>query len=166
MPKESIKTYDRVKALEYADRWALKRNPEYLDYSNLGGDCTNFCSQALFAGGCRMNFEQYGWFYINGNVKSPSWTGVTYLYKFLIDNNDTGPFGVEVNVKDLMIGDIIQINFENDKVFNHSVLVVEIGTPKDISNIFISTHTDDRQRYSLINYNWTNIRFLHILGHR
>lgn len=29
--------YDREKAVEYARKWALSRNPQYLSYDNLGG---------------------------------------------------------------------------------------------------------------------------------
>ena len=42
--------YDRQKAVAYARRWALGRNPAYFDFQDLGGDCTNFASQCLYAG--------------------------------------------------------------------------------------------------------------------
>ena len=37
--------YDRKKALEYAKEWAFKRNPKYLNFENIGGDCTSYESQ-------------------------------------------------------------------------------------------------------------------------
>lgn len=37
--------YDEAAAVAYARRWALLRNPAYLDFHGLGGDCTNFVSQ-------------------------------------------------------------------------------------------------------------------------
>lgn len=33
--------YDRNKAVDYANKWAMSRNPRYLDFHGLGGDCTN-----------------------------------------------------------------------------------------------------------------------------
>ena len=36
-------------------RWALLRNPAYLDFHGLGGDCTTFVSQCLYAGAGVMN---------------------------------------------------------------------------------------------------------------
>ena len=58
--------YNREKAVEYADTWAMGRNPAYYDYSNLGGDCTNFISQCLYAGGGIMNYTRdLGWYYNN-----------------------------------------------------------------------------------------------------
>ena len=43
--------YDRDAAVAYARRWALSRNPLYYDFEDIGGDCTNFASQYIFAGG-------------------------------------------------------------------------------------------------------------------
>lgn len=43
--------YNRGKAVAYALEWAMSRNPAYLDFEELGGDCTNFASQCLLAGG-------------------------------------------------------------------------------------------------------------------
>ena len=75
--------YNREKVLSYAKRWAMSRNPAYYDFEDLGGDCTNFASQCIFAGSGVMNFiRTFGWYYINSNNRSPSWTGVPYLYNF------------------------------------------------------------------------------------
>ena len=77
-----IHPYDRAAAVLYAHQWAYGRNPAFYDYENLGGDCTNFASQCIYAGSGIMNFTPtYGWYYIDANQKSPSWTGVPYLYK-------------------------------------------------------------------------------------
>ena len=81
MSRNAISPYNRDMAILYAEWWALRRNPQYLDFSNFGGDCTNFCSQVLYAGGCRMNYTRtYGWYYKNGYDKAPAWTGVECLY--------------------------------------------------------------------------------------
>ncbi len=72
-------------AVQYAHRWAFDRNPRYYDYSDLGGDCTNFASQCLFAGAGVMDYTPtFGWYYINPNEKAPAWTGVPYLYNYLV----------------------------------------------------------------------------------
>ena len=39
--------YDRNKAIRYAKKWAYSRNKKYLDFENIGGDCTNFVSQCI-----------------------------------------------------------------------------------------------------------------------
>jgi len=46
--------FNRWRAVEYTTPWALGRNPDFPDYSSLaggGGDCSNFVSQVLLAGG-------------------------------------------------------------------------------------------------------------------
>ena len=43
--------YAKAKARDYAVKWALGRNPAFADYSSVGGDCANFTSQCLNAGG-------------------------------------------------------------------------------------------------------------------
>ena len=48
-PYELLETaYARDLAVQYADYWAYRRNPQYRSFDELGGDCTNFVSQALY----------------------------------------------------------------------------------------------------------------------
>ena len=49
--------YAKANACAYALQWALGRNPEYSDYSYSGGDCANFTSQCLHAGGMTFTDE-------------------------------------------------------------------------------------------------------------
>ena len=88
--------YQREAVLEYAKRWAKGRNPRYLDFEHMGGDCTNFASQCIYAGSGVMNYTPtMGWYYSSGSNRSPSWTGVAYLYNFLTGNNSAGSYGVD-----------------------------------------------------------------------
>ena len=65
--------YDREAAVLYAHQWAYGRNPLFYDYEHLGGDCTNFASQCIYAGSGVMNFTPtYGWYYIDANRKAPA----------------------------------------------------------------------------------------------
>ena len=57
--------YNRERAVEYAHKWAFSRNPRYYDFQNIGGDCTNFASQVIYAGCGEMNYTPtFGWYYI------------------------------------------------------------------------------------------------------
>ena len=47
----SRSSYDVQAAVIYSDTWWDGRNPSYHDYSYEGGDCANFVSQCLIAGG-------------------------------------------------------------------------------------------------------------------
>ena len=48
---QNIFSYNAKLALNYARTWYNRRNPSYTDYSDMGGDCANFVSQCLIAGG-------------------------------------------------------------------------------------------------------------------
>lgn len=96
--------YKRNKVVEYAKEWAFARNPKYYNYDSLGGDCTNFVSQCVYAGCGIMNFDKNnGWYYINANNKSPSWTGVDFFFNFIINNKLVGPYGAEVGIENILI---------------------------------------------------------------
>ncbi|EOC99414.1 amidase domain-containing protein [Caldisalinibacter kiritimatiensis] len=159
--------YNREAAYNYAKKWAFKRNPKYYNFENLGGDCTNFVSQVLHAGGCPMNNRKWtGWYYYSSYNRAPAWTGVEFLYNFLINNRERGPIGKISDINEIDIGDIIQLNFEEDDTFNHSLVVVRKEEPYAPENIYIATHTYDRFNYPLSNYLYEKIRYIHILGYK
>ncbi len=162
----SILPYNREAALYYATKWALHRNPKFYDYSNLGGDCTSFASQVLWAGGAIMNYQPtLGWYYIDPNRKSPSWTGVDFLHNFLVANRTTGPFATEVNPTVVEVGDLIQLSYQGGSRFNHTLIITKIESPFDLGQIFVSAHSIDRSNVNLVKtYSWKQIRFLHIGG--
>lgn len=149
--------YNRKLAVEYAEKWALKRNQAYLNFDNLGGDCTNFISQCIFAGIKEMNYSKYGWYYINGNNRSASWTGVEFLYKFLVSNKSVGPKGRLISKDELEIGDIIQLSFDG-VVFGHSLIVSNL----DDGIIKICCHTIDSLNRPLDTYIYQMARYIKI----
>lgn len=159
--------YNRKLAYLYAKKWSLDRNPIYYDFDGIGGDCTNFVSQVIHAGGCPMNYDKFsGWYYNNLSDRSPSWTSVNLLREFLLTNTNRGPIAKISNIDEIDIGDIIQLDFDYDNLFNHSLVIVDIKEPRIYSNISIAAHTYDRFNYSLDNYNFKEIEFYHILGYK
>lgn len=160
--------YNRYAAVEYAHKWALSHNPNYYDFSQIGGDCTNFASQCLYAGTGIMNFTpEFGWYYIDVNDRSPSWTGVPYFWDFMTRREATvGPFGISSNLYFLRPGDFVQIRFqESGDVFAHTPIVVSVGNPPALSNILVAAHSNDVDNRPLDTYeNVSEFRFLHIIG--
>lgn len=55
----STSTYSASSAVEYANQYWQDYNPAYPDLNTLGGDCANFVSQCLYAGGKQMNGDWY-----------------------------------------------------------------------------------------------------------
>lgn len=144
--------YDRQKAVNYAHEWAFKRNPRYINFSGIGGDCTSFISQCINAGGAPMNYKKtFGWYYNSAADRTPSWSGVEYLYNFLIKNKSTGPKAMEIVMEELEPGDIIQLSFYRH-LFSHSLIVVEKDAETDMSGILIATHTEDSDYRPLSSY--------------
>ncbi len=157
--------YIRTQAVEYARKWAYGRNPEYYNFDSVGGDCTNFVSQCLYQGSKVMNYDKYGWYYKNGNNKSASWTGVEYLYKFLLNNNRIGPYAEEASIQTIEIGDVIQLSFDGN-TFVHSLLVIHKDNNATLENTLIASHTFDNFGKSVSLYNFKKIRYIHIKGVR
>ena len=152
------KEYLRNNVLEYAYEWAYKRNPAYYNYDKLGGDCTNFVSQCIYAGSKIMNYTKtFGWYYINANNKSPSWTGIEYLYNYFTRKSGVGPIGKASKRNHLQVGDFVQLSFSGD-IFAHTLLVTNIIE----DNIYVTTHTFDNWNKLLDSYIYKNIRYVHI----
>ena len=157
--------YDREAAVLYAHQWAYGRNPRFYDYEYLGGDCTNFASQCIYAGSGVMNFTPtYGWYYLDANRKAPAWTGVPYLYNFLTRNIfSIGPLAEPCELEDLLPGDLIQLSFKGE-TFQHSPIVVSVGNPVTPDNVLIAAHSYDADYRPLSTYEYQKIRYLHIVG--
>lgn len=153
--------YNRSAAVEYARTWALSRNKAYYDFELLGGDCTNFASQCIYAGATVMNFTPVtGWYYRSASDRTASWTGVGYLYNFLINNRSLGPYGHIVTAKEALAGDIVQLGRSGGN-FYHSPVITAV-TPE----ILVAAHSFDALDRPLSSYIYDTARFIHIDGVR
>ena len=159
--------YDREKAVDYARRWALARNPRFYNFSGIGGDCANFASQCIYEGIGVMNFKPlYGWYYRSANDRAPSWTSVEYLYKFLTGNTDgAGPYAIETDLSAVKPGDIIQIATWQP-IFHHTLVVVSAGQNPTLETILVAAHSYDSLDRPLASYAIKRMRCLHIHGGR
>ena len=164
-----IIAYNRQAAVAYAKKWAFSRNPNYFDFSKLGGDCTNFASQCLFAGAPQQNYTpDLGWYYLSPDNRAAAWTGVEYFYNFLIGNekgagigNGAGPFAVEIPKTQLRIGDFVQFGRATGD-FYHTPIVV--GFQGDTP--LVAAHSNDAFNRPITSYSFERIRYIHILGAR
>lgn len=153
--------FDRAAAVAYARRWAMDRNRAYYNFDSVGGDCTNFASQSIYAGANTMNFTPVtGWYYRSSSNRSASWTGVEYLYNFLVNNRSVGPFGRIVSESEVQPGDIVQLG-ERGGGFYHSPVITAV-TP----TILVAAHTFDALDRPLATYIYDVVRFIHIDGVR
>lgn len=161
--------YNREAAVEYAHEWAYRRNPRFYDFSSIGGNCTNYASQCLYAG-CRiMNFTPtYGWYYISLNDRAPAWTSVVYFYRFMTTNRGVGPFGISADMEEVEPGDFVQLKFAGKEDFGHTPVIIGIDEgARTADKIFIAANSADCDCRPLSTYkNVVEYRFIHILGAR
>jgi hypothetical protein len=153
--------YNRAAAVAYARRWALDRNPAYYDFSPVGGDCTNFASQCIYAGARIMNFTPImGWYYRTSKDRTAAWSGVEYLHQFLVNNKSIGPYGHLVVMSEAEPGDIVQLGMQ-DGDFYHSPVIVAVEPV-----ILVAAHTFDALDKPLSAYSYEVARYIHIDGVR
>ena len=154
--------YDRMKAVLYAEKYALSQNALFGDFRDIGGNCTNFVSQCIFAGSCQMNYTPtFGWYYISLEERAPAWTGVEFFYNFITSNKGIGPFGRECAAEECEIGDVIQLGREADG-FYHSLLIIGF----DGDTPLVAAQTDDALRRPISTYVYEMIRYIKIEGVR
>ncbi|MCC8352873.1 amidase domain-containing protein [Bacillus sp. AF23] len=136
--------YDRLGAVQYAEKYWNKRNPAYKNFSD---NCTNFISQCLHAGGAPMRGHPNrgsGW-WMKQSSWSYSWT-VAHSMKMYLTNSKAGLRAVRVKSADELVpGDVICYDFEGDGRFNHTTIVVA----KDKGNMPLvnAQSYDSRMRY-------------------
>ncbi|ALC92092.1 hypothetical protein AM500_21590 [Bacillus sp. FJAT-18017] len=137
-------TYDRRKAVQYAERWWNSYNPAFKKFEV---DCTNFISQCLHAGGAPMRGypnRGQGW-WMRSNNWSFSWSVANSLRLYL-GTSKSGLRAREVSSPDkLLLGDVICYDFEGDGRYNHNTIVVA----KDANGMpLVNAHTyNSRMRY-------------------
>ena len=159
--------YRRQQAVAYAHYWAYRRNPAYYDFEAIGGDCTNFASQCLYAGTGVMNFTPtFGWYYRSTDDRAPAWSGVEFFYNFLT-RTDISPGPIATASEDLRLarpGDMIQLLFDGD-VFQHTPVVISSDGSGDPGRIFVAAHSNDADCRPMDTYDYQRYRLLHIEGY-
>lgn len=160
-----IKRYNRDIAVNYAEKYATERNKEFFDYTNDGGNCTNYISQCLFAGAPVMNYSQNGWFYVSPANTSISWANVEPLFNFLTTNSGVGVYGKVSPLDMCEAGDVIQLKFKNKSVFSHCLFVTKVKS-KQPNGIIVCANTRDVKNVPVSYYSFEQMRLIHILGYR
>lgn len=130
--------YSRINAVNYAKTFALHPNPNFryfpLINNETSGDCANFISQCLLAGGGPMIFRgSHPWWYRKNNTFSTkddtwsvTWAVAHSLYWTLKVNQQSKASGIKgLEIYDptlLELGDLIFFEGDNGNIF-HSMIV-------------------------------------------
>ena len=117
------------KAASYAVKYAKEPNPSYREYDE---DCTNFVSQAMFAGGWKEVYHFWvdykwdnAWWYGGIPTNSWTWSGAENFYRMA-----NGPKGLHRtkmlnSVYDLEVGDILQYKLKSHTNMTHTMIVTK-----------------------------------------
>lgn len=179
----SGKQYNRQRAVDYANKYAGlawgagnegKYNRKYKNYNHLGGDCTNFASQALGdpeeGGGLKMR-GPWRYHYPNGGTRT--WVQTDSFKHFLLNSGygtviarghfgdltqrtDKRPYGA---IGELVSGDLIAHVMHND--VDHFSIVTGFD---DHGYPLVNSHTADRYK-APFDLGWddeTQYLFIHI----
>ena len=184
---ESSHSYNRSGAVAYAHNWATTQRPyntKYYDFTDFGGDCTNFVNQAIressdaeIVFGGLHGYGSYGWYFYSSSDYANAWTFVQPLYEFItqywvwprpgIDDPEGpgGPEGCEMTQNDVYEGDLIQYDWTNDGSWEHSAIIV---MSQDLAQNYrfhwVAGHTPDVDNYPFTSFDYPNkvYRFIHV----
>lgn len=145
LKKVDSKGYNYQAMSNYARRHVHNYNPSYRRFNDVGGDCTNFISQALRAGGWQNDSGWYrdyhNWWYNSGN-QTWSWINVNYWASFALSSRRS--FNL-TNVWLLSLGDILQMDFTSNQSKDHSMIV----TVRSSTMPYLTYHSNDTLNRSL-----------------
>lgn len=173
--------YDPEAAVKYAMTWVdpqkTLRNTQQFDiYDEVGGNCNNYISQAINAGGIPMDiigdeFTQWKWYSDDVNIeetaygRSPAWAGVEEFYLYARENTGYGlSAAVDENVYSGAVGDVLQFGYGDEWL--HSVLITAVIKDKDgnVVDYLVNSNTTDRINYPASAYGYPQQRLIKILG--
>lgn len=161
--------YSSSSAVNYAHNWAKGYNSNYKSFD--GGDCTNYVSQCVVAGGKNMKSKELAYgddctnnlsYWFNHKQKCNRKGDYIYKWKWSSSFNNVGDFysywkkqgatcssGMSLDSiqKELKLGDIVQIydTNSNHRCFYHSIIITA-GKKGDWK---YSGHTSPRKDYPL-----------------
>lgn len=138
--------YNGAAAANYAVKYALSYNSNYTNWDPRGGDCTNFVSQCLLAGGLPTDAAWY--------KDSNTWVRVIDLYDWLTRQKD---YARSLTWQEnATVGDIVQL-YNSKKGWYHSLIISY--NRNNSGELFVSSHSDEWRNRALSNYTQTK-RFL------
>ncbi len=156
--------YNGAAAAAYADQYWSTYNPQWPSYATSGGDCSNFVSQALYAGGIAMRLTPpysgtAAWF-MTGTPTTPnpstSWINANDNSAFLAASLPAVKVGTYTGLGPTVTqasgasqGDVISYDWNGDGVVDHQAIVVTSDGQS------VDAHTNNRYHayWTLAQYN-------------
>ncbi|MFF1448301.1 amidase domain-containing protein [Streptomyces sp. NPDC058274] len=138
--------YNYTAMATYAEKYWKNYNPAYRNFNAAGGDCTNFVSQSLNAGGWTFvsgtTTDYTKWWYDSAN-QSDSWVGANEWSWFTLSAKRATNLAY---VYQLDVGDVLQMDFDKDGSKDHTMLT----TYRSSSGVpYVTYHATDTYRRSV-----------------
>ncbi|MGW3571824.1 amidase domain-containing protein [Streptomyces sp. NPDC000941] len=139
-------TYNYAAMATYAEKYWKNYNTAYRRFNSAGGDCTNYISQSLYAGGWKndtTSTEDYDTWWYNTSSQSDTWIGVNEWSWFTQTAKRTTALA---NAYQMDIGDVLQVDFDKDGAKDHTM----ITSYRSTSGVpYLTYHDTDTYRRSL-----------------
>lgn len=165
--------YLRSNAVKYAVTYALNPNPAFRYFpliNDSSGDCANFISQCLLAGGGKMDYNpsRPWWYNKNGTADNSDdtwsipWTIAHSLYYYLrVNQEQHRPYtqGFEItDERDLELGDLIFFEDNKGLIF-HSTIVTSFsgGEPLVSHHSFQALNIPYRSSWPAFKYHFIKV---------
>ena len=141
MAAAAVRTYNYNvnAAVAYADKYCINYNSAYNSYKGKGGDCANFVSQCLFAGGFLQDSVWY--------KHSVAWINVM---RQIAHFKQYGQF-LNANNGNILKGNPIYFDWNGDNTYDHATICVGRNNS---GTAILDSHTKD-----LYHATWTNWDF-------
>ncbi|MEW2120231.1 amidase domain-containing protein [Streptomyces sp. NPDC005474] len=144
--------YDYKAMVAYADKYWSNYNTDYPNFNGhtAGGDCTNFVSQVLKAGGWKhvpgYVYDYTRWFG-NADIQSDSFVGVNEWSWFAQNSKRITSLAY---VYQMDVGDVLQMDFNRDGSKDHT-MIVTYRSPQGLPYMtYHSSNTHNRSVASII----------------
>ena len=165
---DPLSEYNREDAIRYAMQWFDGQNPEYPSFGDIG-DCANFVSQCLIAGGFKMN-EYWHCYYRNEIypvalfkpyfkwIYTEAWAAAKDQYEYLknsdmvkeeiiLTSSDQIANAVNDSKNPVKIGDIMYLQFDKDYP-HHATIISKV----EGGMIYYAAHTISRNDQPLSDF--------------
>ncbi|MDO4285262.1 MAG: amidase domain-containing protein [Eubacteriales bacterium] len=158
--------YLRDEAVAYSDTWVGTRNTQWSDFTGRGGNCQNFVSQCLLAGGIPMDSQGAAvWSWNSEADSTTSWINVNEFYRYVRENEGYGlAASGDAPYYEGERGDLIRMGSEGN--WNHIVIIAEVVRDEDGNTVdyLINSNTSDLKNFPVSAYPDPQQRLMKIYG--
>jgi len=157
--------YDRQAALSYMTTYCAYRNPGWYAYDDYGGNCVNFASQVLLAGGIPMDYQgDAQWYWGSTGYLDLSFINVESFLEYARKNVGYGLVAdIEATFTTGEVGDLLIFGTNSDR---HAALISGVVTDDEgrFVDYLVCCNTTNYRNFPANAYYYTHQRLVKIYG--